>query len=207
MRNYGPHTLIQNGIPCIIWAEDALEYYGVPTGVFDLFCLVEDTELAADCLRTQGFTLLKESTRIGFQFMPELVRGRPRLTDRPDQVHDEAIKTAAVVLLPTSSWRYPVEALSLDTSNLYPNLSSFLQGLIDGWLDAQDILFREYVGVHISYLYHYVPRIRDSSFTSSIPPDYHREFHLEYLESPVHDPRRQHFREKRDGIRTDEPMP
>ena len=141
MRDCGPRTLIENGIPCIIWAEDALEYYGVPTSVFDLFCLVEDPELAAACLRSHGFTLLGESTRKGFQFMPELIRGRPRLTDRPDQVHDEAETTAAVVLLPTSSWRYPVEALSPDTSNLFPNLSLLLQGLIDGWLDAQDLFF------------------------------------------------------------------
>ena len=199
MRHSGPRTLIQNGISCTIWAEDALEHYGVPTSVFDLFCLVEDTELAADCLRSHGFTSLGESTRIGFQFMPELIRGRPRLTDRPDQVHDEAITTAAVVLLPTSSWRYPVEALSLDTSNLYPDLSLLLQGLIDGWLDAQDISFRAHIGIHIAYLYHHVPQIRDPSFASSIPPDYHREFHLEYLENPVRDPRRQHFRAKRDG--------
>ena len=54
--------------------------------------------------------------------MPELIRGRPRLTDRPDQVHDEAITTAAVVLLPTSSWRYPVEAITSSLSRYFESV-------------------------------------------------------------------------------------
>lgn len=49
-RLEAPNTLLRHGIPCVVWAEDALWYYGVRTVCFDLHLIVEDSEAAAKCL-------------------------------------------------------------------------------------------------------------------------------------------------------------
>jgi hypothetical protein len=54
-RYEAPATLTSHGIPCVIWAEDALSHYGVPTVVFDPFLLVDDPEAAAECLCNAGY--------------------------------------------------------------------------------------------------------------------------------------------------------
>jgi hypothetical protein len=36
--------LYEVGVPCVIWGEDALTAYDIPTIVFDLFLLVHDPE-------------------------------------------------------------------------------------------------------------------------------------------------------------------
>lgn len=70
-RHSGSRTLISKGIPCVTWGEDALHHYGVRTGVFDLFCLVEDPKVAAAALQQSGFSLLPENIR--YWYMEELV--------------------------------------------------------------------------------------------------------------------------------------
>lgn len=39
--------LYEAGVPCVIWGEDALTAYDIPTIVFGLFLLVHDPESAA----------------------------------------------------------------------------------------------------------------------------------------------------------------
>jgi hypothetical protein len=78
LRHIGPQTLLLKGVPCVIWAEDALHHYGVPTVVFDMFCLVEDEISAAQKLEETGFSRLPEDPVYSYH-LPELVTGRPRL--------------------------------------------------------------------------------------------------------------------------------
>lgn len=47
--------LKESGIPCYLWAEDALAYYGVPTVVFDVHIVVGDVKKAADALVERGW--------------------------------------------------------------------------------------------------------------------------------------------------------
>jgi hypothetical protein len=50
--------LHQKDIACVIWFEDALGHYGVPTAVFELYLLVPDIDQAAEFLIQCGWTLL-----------------------------------------------------------------------------------------------------------------------------------------------------
>lgn len=49
--------LHDSNIPCIIWCEDAVGYYGVPTVVFNLHILVPDIHKAAKVLTQRGWHL------------------------------------------------------------------------------------------------------------------------------------------------------
>ena len=63
---YLPCTLLQNaGIACVVWFEDAIAYYGVPTIVFDLYVLVQDPAAAAELLLRNGWTYAERERKIG----------------------------------------------------------------------------------------------------------------------------------------------
>lgn len=47
--------LREKGIPCLVWFEDAIAPYGVPTVVFDLHLLVPDIHEAARALFENGW--------------------------------------------------------------------------------------------------------------------------------------------------------
>ena len=82
LRRYeAPTILISHGIPCAVWAEDALSHYGVPTVVFDLFLLVDDPEVAVECLRNAGYIRTPQNPR--FANIPQLSEGLPRLIRLP----------------------------------------------------------------------------------------------------------------------------
>jgi hypothetical protein len=50
-------TLHQNDIAYVVWFEDALWYYQVPTAAFYLYLLVSDLDRATDVLVSSGWTL------------------------------------------------------------------------------------------------------------------------------------------------------
>jgi hypothetical protein len=50
-------TLYQNDIAYVVWFEDALWYYQVPTAAFHLYLLVLDLDRATDVLVSSGWTL------------------------------------------------------------------------------------------------------------------------------------------------------
>ncbi|KAI9762268.1 MAG: hypothetical protein M1840_001447 [Geoglossum simile] len=77
-RYRAPQLLLDKGIPCVIWGEDALAHYGVPTGRFDLFLLVHDPTQAAECLTAAGF-LVGSNDR--YKYLPQLHEGVPRFID------------------------------------------------------------------------------------------------------------------------------
>jgi len=66
-------------IPCVIWAEDALAHYGVPTVCFDLFLLVHDSAQATKCLTDGGFVRVGLNKR--YKDIPRLDEGVPRFVD------------------------------------------------------------------------------------------------------------------------------
>ena len=74
-HNYGDRyepcrLLFEQGIPCMIWGEDALAAYHVPTRPSDLFLLLHDPEAAASELQACGYTRAPVNAR--FEFIPEL---------------------------------------------------------------------------------------------------------------------------------------
>jgi hypothetical protein len=72
---YGPEIryssclVLENiGIPYVIWFEDALAHYGVPTIVFDLYVLVLDIDTAAELLlKLDGSLIPKTLIGLGIQ--------------------------------------------------------------------------------------------------------------------------------------------
>lgn len=43
-----------HGMPCVVWAEDALAFYGVPIVSFEVFLIVADVDAAAHRLKSAG---------------------------------------------------------------------------------------------------------------------------------------------------------
>ncbi|KAK8078754.1 hypothetical protein PG994_002561 [Apiospora phragmitis] len=46
-----------NNIPCVVWLDDALGYYGMNAVLFRLHLIVESVDTAAGVLQLQGWTL------------------------------------------------------------------------------------------------------------------------------------------------------
>ena len=59
LTRYSPcFQLHQKDIACVIWFEDAVKHYGVPTGLFNLYLLVLDIDQAAEFLVQCGWSHL-----------------------------------------------------------------------------------------------------------------------------------------------------
>ncbi len=88
-RHQPCYVLHDHGIPCVVWFEDAIAYYGVPTVVFDLYVLVSDIEIAAQVLIQDGWTLVpQEKGKIGNANVDYAQR---RLTPPSQDNHDAEI--------------------------------------------------------------------------------------------------------------------
>lgn len=58
-------TLNASEVPCAIWFEDAIAYYGVTTVLFDLYMLVHDIDAAARVLNKAGWVLAPRKAKVG----------------------------------------------------------------------------------------------------------------------------------------------
>jgi len=68
------YLLQESGIPCIVWFEDALLYYGVPVLLHALHVLVPDINEAADVLVRKDWTLITPAPKkIGNALLRDLV--------------------------------------------------------------------------------------------------------------------------------------
>jgi hypothetical protein len=105
-------VLYDAGIPCLIWGEDALALYGVPTIILELFLLVHDPERAARSLEAAGYSRTKVNPR--FEHIPQLSIHAPRLAIPPkgsnikggDLTEVDESNTVGVVLLSAREWKY-----------------------------------------------------------------------------------------------------
>ena len=60
------YLLLEANIPCVVWCEDAVAHYGVPTVVFQLHLLVPNIDEAAKVLIQKGWNLGENSqTKFG----------------------------------------------------------------------------------------------------------------------------------------------
>ncbi|KAJ5360496.1 hypothetical protein N7517_009687 [Penicillium concentricum] len=63
-RRYKPcQVLSDHQIPYVIWFEDALRHYDVPTFKFNLFLLVSDLDRAAELLIKAGWVIDSQGPR------------------------------------------------------------------------------------------------------------------------------------------------
>jgi hypothetical protein len=113
-------------IPRVVWFEDTLHYYGIPTVVFDLYILVPDIDTAADCLVKAGWL-------VDTQGRPTIGNAYVDLPQRRLVCPDGHTKS---VLLPAVDWNQKIivlipEALKLakplwiKPSNLLPASTSY----------------------------------------------------------------------------------
>lgn len=111
--------LRQHGIPCLVWFEDAIAAYGVPTVGFDLHILVPQIDEAAKVLVDNGWSSTKHE--YGYHFMKELPSTAYRRLD-PNREVNEALDTwppplptkdppgpCVTILLPATDWKLPLE--------------------------------------------------------------------------------------------------
>lgn len=177
-RLRAPRFLRSHGIPCVLWFEDAVQHYGVPTGLFDLYLVVPDLEASAKVLEAQGWKRVQQD--LGRIMNSEVESPQIRLRTPTEGEYDPE-----VVLLPAAVWsadfathegRYSVLD---DDAFFYPSLPSLVNGFIDVLLGGPDELRRP-VSVNTSYLYLYVPLMKERSFANLLRRD-NQQFHHDVL--------------------------
>lgn len=180
--------LYEAGVPCVIWGEDALTAYDIPTIVFDLFLLVHDPESAALVLASHGFNRTTPSPR--FYDIPQMSDHVPRLAHIPTRtIYDivdlpkaDDVKAPGVILLPAKYWCYNLPQTVDEVDNFIPPLSTLLNTLINVWIDLpdNDALLREHIATHIGYFYLYNQDIRKPDFENELTIE-NRQVHFELL--------------------------
>ena len=180
--------LYEASVPCVIWGEDALTAYEIPTIVFDLFLLVHNPESATLVLASHGFKRTTPSPR--FYDIPQMNDDVPRLAQIPvSAVHDmvdlpkaDDVNAPGVILLPAKYWRYELPRTVEEADNFIPPLSTLLNTLINVWIDLppNDTLLREHIATHIGYFYLYNQEIRKPDFENQLAVE-NRQVHFELL--------------------------
>lgn len=197
------YSLLEANIPCVVWSEDAIAHYGVPTVLFQLQVLVPNIDEAANVLIQKGwYSGENAQTKFGNAslssahrcLMPPIdssqtaksviwtpIMGPP---PPPSKGPPGPVKT---ILLPAVEWNF---ILPRDYQHpnggcqmsLFPLLPDLLDALIDKLLDdpLTDSMFWGHLAVLIAYLYGYVPVIREKSFAKKLKLD-HRQFHFDWL--------------------------
>ena len=181
-------VLYDAGIPCLIWGEDALALYGVPTIILELFLLVHDPERAARSLEAVGYSRTKVNPR--FEHIPQLSIHAPRLAIPPkgsnikggDLTEVDESNTVGVVLLSAREWKYNLCRDVTETQTYMAPLAVFLDCLIEVYLDltTADLPLRDHLAVWINYLYVYVKELRAPGFEEQLRPE-NRQLHFDML--------------------------
>lgn len=197
------YLLLEANIPCIVWCEDAVAHYDVPTVVFQLHVLVPNIDEAAKVLIQKGWTL-GENTQTKFGNAPLNSAHRcltpPIDSSRkanpviwtpgmgpPPPPSKELPGPTITILLPAAEWNFTLPESNQYPrggfqSSLFPPLPELLDALIDKLLDdpLTNSLFWGHLAVLIAYLYGYVLVLKEKSFAEKLKYD-HRQFHFDWL--------------------------
>ncbi|KAI0010564.1 hypothetical protein F4779DRAFT_616531 [Xylariaceae sp. FL0662B] len=160
----------------MVWFEDAVANYGVPTVVFDLHLIVPDIDEASAILQESGWErLLSPPTEEDVGSVDD----SPPAAIRPDQI---PIGRVATVLYSAAEWDITKDTLVEASQNqFYPRLPMLINTLIDSLLDIPlECGLYDQVEVMMAYLYGHVPELQDRAFADQLDPA-HRQFHLDRL--------------------------
>ncbi|GAQ45908.1 similar to An03g02240 [Aspergillus niger] len=178
-------VLMDHHVPHAIWFEDALDYYGVPTAVFDLYILVMYIDMAVKILAKAGW-------RFDMQIPHHVGNAQVDLVDFPQQRLISPDGETRTVLLPAADWKFPLASdTRLEFVPLkvmpslkvpFPPLASFLDALIESWLECPSNyeMLSLVLACQISYLYAHVPALKEKSFAEQLRLE-HRQFHYDVL--------------------------
>ncbi|KAI0379563.1 hypothetical protein F5Y04DRAFT_259368 [Hypomontagnella monticulosa] len=187
-------TLLQHSVPSVVWFEDAIGRYGVPTVVFDLHLLVPDINLAHSILCREGWvpvepeplSYLASTRSLGFRrLLAPPIERPPSLTDEPiwpppppdAQPRSERVAT---VLFEAVEWGVTVDILTNASDVTFlPPLPIVIDALIDALLDAPlESGLRWQVATMMAYLYEHASELKDRKFANWLDP-MHRQFHTD----------------------------
>nr|POE99494.1 hypothetical protein CFP56_52884 [Quercus suber] len=192
-----PCVVLRNcGIPSVVWFEDAIRQYGVPTVLFDLYLLVPDIEVAARILERNGWKPIPQQRgRIGNAFVDLAQYPQRRLASptedfsadryiaasqtltRPVVLNPADYEQPTIVLLPAAEWNFtfPIDTLPNDFT---PSLEDLIDGLLDSMLDCSDLQLQDHLNVQLAYLYDHVPEMQEKAFADGLRYE-HRQYHLD----------------------------
>nr|POE62242.1 hypothetical protein CFP56_70629 [Quercus suber] len=193
------------GIASVVWFEDALYEYDVPTMLFDLYLLVPNIDTAAQTLERSGWHMIEQqrgrigNARLNLDQHPQhrLSPTRPgRTTDhRPESVRPSGIRRSSmpiadteqpqVVLLAAPRWSFEF-GYGCSSKAFFPTLEAFLDSLIDSQLThTDDVGFQNHLRVQIGYLYGNSPALRARSFADRLIYE-HRQYHFDVCSGMSH---------------------
>ncbi|KAJ6445414.1 fungal specific transcription factor domain-containing protein [Purpureocillium lavendulum] len=121
--------LARKGIPSAVWFEDALFFYGSDTAVFDLYMLVPDVGAASAILQSDGF----RETGVGSLFPNDERASRASGGVRLKRVGADE-DADGTVLLGAADWKFDLRNTELSSPAPVPQLSSFLESIMERWL-------------------------------------------------------------------------
>jgi hypothetical protein len=199
-------VLRQSGVPCLLWLEDAIFQYGVPTIGFDLFILVADPEVAANTLRDSGWIDIAPAEARSCNFLTQTspITHRclkpPGIKDLGDFDDDDLIGElppppsqdppgpTITVLLRAQDCHVSIEPLSLrtmETGNFTPPLAVLMNGLISSVLDAPPSTELEWrLVIQLAYLYGHCKATQTAEFAAELEYE-NRQFHIDALTGPA----------------------
>jgi hypothetical protein len=190
------YILHENKIPCVIWFEDAIGQYEVPTIVFDVHILVSNIDEAAQALVQRGWTPITPDQG----YLENAMAGRARrclIPPKDDSGKAQNIDPLAqsqqlpgptkTLLLPAADWNFTLPDHSeqiFDGSRtpFYPSLPELLDALIDSLLDSptSNFVLRSHLACQVAYLYSYAPAVKQKSFAKYLKYE-HRQYHFDSL--------------------------
>ncbi|SPO03946.1 related to GTP-binding protein ypt1 [Cephalotrichum gorgonifer] len=181
-QRYAPCDILDlEGIPNVIWFEDALAIYGSDTAVFCLYLLVPDESTAAAVLVKSGYRNAPlENLSANDE---DVCRGGIRLRGPGEASKD------TTVLIAASEWNYDLNHRAMCNLGPLPPLNKFLDSLMTHWLDIPEAEYSEKyiwamsIAVLIGYAYNLpMPNniVRGPAFAEKLRPEV-RELHYDIV--------------------------
>ena len=205
LRFYPYYLLRDHDIPCVVWFEDALGYYGVKTVVFDLHILVHDIDLSAQILVEHGWTVVQPDPN---EFDDGLTTTKQRRLEPPKVGNEESAQSneqtrcigprplppppsqkppgpARTLLLPAEDWHYELPDIieaSMGAAGAFPTLPDLVDSLIETLLDACEVNVPlwHHMAVLVGYAYMYIPALKARSFAEQLKYE-HRQYHYDIM--------------------------
>ncbi|KAE8145897.1 hypothetical protein BDV25DRAFT_170167 [Aspergillus avenaceus] len=177
INRYEPLRLLRrNKVPCVVWFEDTLRYYGVPTVLFDLYILVPNIEVAANLLIKEGWVLDTQG--------PAMIGNAE--VDLPQSRLVSVCGQKKTVLLPASDWKFAFPWELQQRASYFPSFPEFLDALVESWLDCpfEDPFLLLHLACQIGYLYAHAGALQERAFAKSLKRQ-HRQFHYDVLAGMV----------------------
>jgi hypothetical protein len=111
---------------------------------------------------------------------------------------ESANMESRITLLSAREWGYTLPDGTTGLSG-FPPLNAVFDSLANSWLDAPTGRVALHFGVHVGYLFEYVPAVRNSAFRQTLRPE-DRPFYDSYIAGELSAAGRPQQRQRRDEI-------